>query len=1084
MKRTYKTIIYALLVIVLVSSTAVGTVSPGQGLTGSQKEVLSRVDTFAGNGRFTLEDGSPFSASFSSPYSVATLPDGSLVVSDSMNQRIRQIKDGQVKTYAGITFEDDIYGNPLGGWSDGSSNLAVFSNPSGLIADRRGNVYVADAGNNSIRVISSNGQVTTVAGDGLIGHQDGAGKNSRFYNPLDVAVAKDGTLYVADTLNHLIRKITTEGEVSTLNAVSQRAVEVMDGLVELAGDYLDGNLQEAKFNEPSGLALDSKGNLYVSDSGNQLLRYIDFEANTVTTVAGNIQKSVSSSQTNVMYAEGGFSDGAALESSFNFPKGLAVTEEGGLLIADSLNHRIRYLLNGCVTTLIGDSRGRYGNADGINGYNQIHNPTDVLVLEDGSIIVADSYNNLIRKFTLYQLPKDLPQDKQNKIVKDSNVVVLDTLTKIVDGRMMVPILTYGKEMGYSVEIPDGEKIINVINGDVTIEFTIDDTKIIIQKGTSKTEKTIEIAPFIDESVIYLPLRALSEEMNLDVQWDHENQTVILREIGSEIEFKGKMEHPVESLREARVEDVVGIVELSRAGGVKKIRVFKGMALYHGDHITTEANSSLVFKVLDSEDEVTIGEKAQLYISDLRNISGIKKTRVFIWSGSVWIQASSLASSEDEFKIETPEGFMDIQGTTLLVGVDPETGESKFFIASGVGYVSKKDTDDSSGTTLFPSQQISIEGDMDEDFEDYRNIADLDSLIGNTSNAIIEAILKSKQAMDKENEEYLQNLMSQQQQDQNLNQAEIERINNNLENLIGNIVKSAIGQNKVSQDIIKKIIDEVNEQLIKKIDLNQVKPLQLSEQEKQKQAQIKLLEERRKQMMEQEKLKQEELKKQNEQLSNKLKEQLEKQKAAKQLAEEAAKKKAAEEYAKKLADNAARAAFEAKRKALEEERMRQNTVVAQPPISVPAPEPELPEVPEVPEVLEDQEEPEDQEDQEEPEGQEEPGDQEELGDQEEPGESDYPEWIKEPLERAINEANMNLGSVSISVDGSDIETSNKWVTEADRLDYEAVVSLALEEMQNGEATQTEINSAIEALEAAKTIFDTAKKSGTMESDISI
>lgn len=200
MIRGYKTIICVLLAIMLVSGPAVGAVSMGQALIGSQKEILSRLDTFAGDGSFALEDGTVFSASFGSPYSMATLADGSIVVSDSTNQRIRQIRDGQVQTYAGITFEDDIYGNPLGGWNDGSNNLAVFSNPSGITADDQGNIYMADAGNNSIRVISPKGKVTTVAGNGLIGHQDGVGEDAKFYNPLDVAVTKDGTIYVADTL--------------------------------------------------------------------------------------------------------------------------------------------------------------------------------------------------------------------------------------------------------------------------------------------------------------------------------------------------------------------------------------------------------------------------------------------------------------------------------------------------------------------------------------------------------------------------------------------------------------------------------------------------------------------------------------------------------------------------------------------------------------------------------------------------------------------------------------------------------------------------------------------------------------------
>lgn len=1039
--RKYNKIIFILLAFLLVSSPVVSAVSLGQGLIGSEKEVLSKVDTFAGNGSFALEDGSALSASFGLPYSMATLPDGSIVVSDSRNQRIRKITDGQVQTYAGITFENDIYGNPLGGWSDGNNNLAVFSNPSGITADTQGNVYIADAGNNSIRVISLNGQVTTLAGDGLIGYQDGVGENAKFNHPLDVVVAKDGTLYVADTLNHLIRKITTDGEVSTLNSLSERTVEIIDGMVEFAGDYLDGNLKEAKFNEPSGLALDSKGNLYVSDSGNQLLRYIDFETNTVTTVAGNLQQSIYNSQTNAMYAEGGFADGSALESSFNFPKGLAVTDEGGVLIADSLNHRIRYLFNGTVTTLVGDYNGRHGNADGINGHNQLHNPTDVVVMEDGSILIADNYNNLIRKFTLYQLPENLAKDKQKKIVMDSVEVILDTLPKVVNGRIMVPISSYAKEMGYLLEVSDDEKTVLVMNGDVSIEFTIDEAKIIIQKGTEKIEKAIEIAPFADETTIYLPLRVLSEEFNLDVQWNHENQTVILREINSKINSLGNKH--IESFRETQIEDVVGIVQIRRAGGSKVFRAFEGMTLYHGDHIMTEANSSLVFRIPDSGDEVTIGEKAQLYISDLCNTSEGNKTRVFIWSGSVWIYASSLLSSEDEFEIETPEGTMDIQGTTLLVGVDPQTGESKFFIASGVGRVSNNTRDNLGTATLYPSHQLNITLDTDENLNDYTNIIDFDNLSNEMTAKIIEAIIKNKQAIDEENEKYMQNLKEQQQLGQQSNQAEFDRINSNLDNLVGNIIRKAIEQNKVDESVIKSLIDQVNQQIDKKIDLSEVKTLQLSEAERRKQEQLKKLEEQRKQQLEQQKQRQEELKKQNEELLRKLKEQKEKQEAAKAKAQEEAKKKAEEEFLKKLENDAARAAFEAKKKALEEAKKRQNDAVTQP-ISNPSP------------------------------------DTTQGGNTSRPDDSDEPvqqNWSRESLVSAIEQAYVNLESVFISVDGSGIETTFNWVTIEDMDAYHDVVSSAREVAENNEASQAEINQAVEKLKDAKTVFDAAKKAGT-------
>lgn len=376
--------------------------------------------------------------------------------------------------------------------------------------------------------------------------------------------------------------------------------------------------------------------------------------------------------------------------------------------------------------------------------------------------------------------------------------------------------------------------------------------------------------------------------------------------------------PVEAatVRVAQIEEVTGTVNIKKAGGSKAFRAYPGMTLHQGDHISTEEFSSVIFKVVDSEDEITIDERADLYISDLRDESGNKKTRFTMWSGSMWAKVSSLVSSEDEFEIETPTTVMGVRGTNLLVGVDPETGESTFYIASGIGSVSKKSDGQSSGTTLNPNEMISIDEDTSSDnLDDYKNIADLNDLITNTSNAIIEAIIANKAAIDQENEEYIAKLQEEQDETGGTSQEAIDRINQNLQNLVGNIVKNAISQNKVDEVAIKAFIENINQQLDKKLDLNNVKAQELSDQEKAKQAQIKLLEEERKKKQEAEKQKQEERKKQNEELQKKLKEQLEKQKAEKQKAAEAAKKKAAEEYAKKLQGEAARLAFEAKQKEL-------------------------------------------------------------------------------------------------------------------------------------------------------------------------
>lgn len=338
---------------------------------------LSNLETIkiAGNNTFSYIDGKASMSAFRSPTSLTTLQDGSILITDRLNHRIRKLEDGNVSTFAGLTFDQDEFGIPQGEFYDSNKDTAMFHEPSGITVDEAGNVYIADSLNHAIRKISEDGQVTTIAGNGFIGAEDGTGEQATFYLPQAVAVTGDGVLYIADTLNHLIRKIEKDGTVRTLNSPSERVVEVVPGEVEVAGDFQDGSLKNAKFNEPSGLVVDSKGNLYVSDSGNQLIRYIDFSTNTVSTVAGNV-KGVTS---NSLYETGGLQDGAALQATFNFPKGLALLKDDSLVIVDSMNKSIRYLRNGKVETIA-------------QGFNR---PTDVAVDKDGGIFIADSDHHAV-----------------------------------------------------------------------------------------------------------------------------------------------------------------------------------------------------------------------------------------------------------------------------------------------------------------------------------------------------------------------------------------------------------------------------------------------------------------------------------------------------------------------------------------------------------------------------------------------------------------------------------------------------------------------------------------------------------------
>lgn len=929
MKKLSKSIVCLTLAIVMSGGSPANAISSGEGLIGSQKEVLSHIINYAGTGAFSHEDGEAFSAAFRTPYSITSLPDGSVLVSDRKNHLIRRIANSVVEPYAGLTLENDNYGLPQGGWSDGNKDSAVFFSPAGMTADEAGNVYIADSENNVIRRISIDGKVTTVAGNGFVGNQDGAAKAAGFNCPQDVAVAKDGTLYVADTLNHVIRKISVNGDVYTLNAPSTRTVEVVAGYVEFVGDYLDGEIRHAKFNEPSGLVIDKKGNLYVSDTGNQLIRYIDFETQTVITVGGNIKQSSAISNSNTVYAAGGHSDGTALEASFNFPKGLAITEENGILIADSQNHTIRYLLNGQVTTLAGDPRGSHGNSDGINGYNLLHHPTDVAVHKDGSILIADSYNNLIRKFNLYQLPERLVQDNQVRIVVNSEMINLDTPPEDMNGRTMIPIASFAKIMGYSLHYDNHDKTVSIGKDETTMKFYINKPNITISKlGSDEIEKVLDVVPYQKDFRAYVPIRALCEEFGYDVQWDQDSRTVIIRETGSNLQsslFEKAFE--AEPMRVAQIEKVTGIVHIQKAGGAKAFRAHEGFILNHGDHIKTEAHSSIELKVSDTKDQLTIDESAQLYFSDLRSEANSNITRFFIWSGSIWAKVSTLVNSQSKYEIETPMAYMSVRGTQLFVSVDPLTGLMSITMGSGVAEVrGNRGSNSDDGTLLFPGQQMILGDDILDALEDYTNIVDLEALINSIGVAIIQSLIANKAAMDAENEEYLSDLQESI-QNGGIDQETIDRWRQNLDNLLGNIINQAIKQNKIDQNEINELIRRINEQLDKKLDLANVRQLVLSEFEKARQERNKKLEEERKKKEEEAKKKLEELRKKNEELNNILNKQREKQEEERRKAEEAEREKAAEEHAKQLADDVQRAAYEASQKAIAEERAKQEALVA-------------------------------------------------------------------------------------------------------------------------------------------------------------
>ncbi len=325
------------------------------------------VTTLAGSaGQTGNVDGTGAAARFNNPVGVAVDGNGNVYVCDTNNSTIRKITStGTVTTLAG--------GAGQVGYVDGTGFAARFSNPKGVAIDGSGNVYVADSGNNTIRKITSTGTVTSLAGGGgIAGDVDGFGPSAEFFNPSGVSVDGNGIVYVADTSNFTIRKITSTRVVTTLAGSAGYG-------------SADGTGGAAQFYHPTGVAVDGNGNVYVADFSNYTIRKIT-NTGAVTTLAGSARQA-------------GTADGTGTAARFNGPFDVAVDGNGNVYVADYNNHTIRKITStGVVTTLAG-SAGLAGTADGTGAAARFNNPSGIAVDGNGNVYVADYNNHTIRKIT-------------------------------------------------------------------------------------------------------------------------------------------------------------------------------------------------------------------------------------------------------------------------------------------------------------------------------------------------------------------------------------------------------------------------------------------------------------------------------------------------------------------------------------------------------------------------------------------------------------------------------------------------------------------------------------------------------------
>jgi len=328
--------------------------------------------TVAGTGAIGASgDGGPGSAAtLFAPTGVTVDGDGNVYFTDSLNHRVRRVAlTGEITAFAGT--------GQLGNSGDGGPAVnASLNNPTGIVADDAGNIYIADSGNNRVRKVSTDGRIITIAGSGRddFGGDGGPATAAHFSNPSGLTLDKSGNLFIVDRFNLRVRKVNLGSGIVTTVAGNGQAGFSGDG----------GAATDASLYVPAGVAADAAGNLYICDQGNARIRRVTTDGR-INTVAGN-------------GVNGYGGDGiAAISTSLNNPFFVAVDAAGDLYIADQSNHRIRKVTisTGMISTVAGTgvsgSAGEPATAEAV----QLSSPTGIAVNVNGDLFIADRANNRI-----------------------------------------------------------------------------------------------------------------------------------------------------------------------------------------------------------------------------------------------------------------------------------------------------------------------------------------------------------------------------------------------------------------------------------------------------------------------------------------------------------------------------------------------------------------------------------------------------------------------------------------------------------------------------------------------------------------
>ena len=333
------------------------------------------MNTKAGNGNagYSGDGGMATAAEIYNPTGITIDNWGNLYFADNSNNCIRKVDtNGVISTVAG--------NGSSGYFGDGfAATQASLNAPSDVVVDAVGNIYIADAGNGRIRMVNTNGIISTYAGAGTPGFSgdNGPALNAQFASLSFLSIDNNGNLYITDNDNNRIRKInTTTGIITTI---------VGSGAQGHSGD--GGPATNAKIAGVLGLTVDLNGNLYFTEQDNQYIRKVSANG-TITTIAGNGSAGHSGD------------GGAAINASFNNPSGLAIDAEGNMYISELFSQCVRKISNtGIISTIAGDGNAAFGGDGTIATSASLYGPQDVTVDGKGNLYISDYFNNRIRFVT-------------------------------------------------------------------------------------------------------------------------------------------------------------------------------------------------------------------------------------------------------------------------------------------------------------------------------------------------------------------------------------------------------------------------------------------------------------------------------------------------------------------------------------------------------------------------------------------------------------------------------------------------------------------------------------------------------------